>query len=73
MITKKVNIELAGQMASEVNCKTILIDTVGNHNLICDAVHVVDGKDVVYYQDIALNINSLPFVLTKSEIEELSK
>lgn len=69
MITKKVNIELAGQMANEVNCKTILIDTEGNHNLVCDAV--ADGK--VYYQDIALNLNDLPFELTKSEIEELSQ
>ena len=73
MIIKKVNIELAGQMASEVNCKTILIDTVGNHNLICDAVHVVDGKDVVYYQDIALNLNDLPFTLTQAQISELSQ
>ena len=68
MITKKVNIELAGQMASEVNCKTILIDTENNHNLIVDAV--ANGK--VYYQDIALNLNDLPFELTKDEINGLS-
>ena len=67
MITKKVNIELAGQKASEVNCKCILIDTEENHNLVCDAV--ADGK--VYYQDIALNLNDLPFELTESEISEL--
>mgnify|MGYP003604685344 CR=1 FL=1 len=68
MITKKVNIELAGQMASEVYCKTILIDTENNHNLIVDAV--ANGK--VYYQDIALNLNDLPFELTKDEINGLS-
>lgn len=69
MITKKVNIELAGQMASEVNCKTILIDTEGNHNLVCDAV--ADGK--VYYQDVALNLNDLPFELTEDELNGLSQ
>ena len=69
MITKKVNIELAGQKASEVNCKTILIDTEKNHNLIVDAV--ADGK--VYYQDIALNLNDLPFTLTQAQISELSQ
>lgn len=68
MITKKVNIELAGQMANEVRCKTILIDTEGNHNLVCDAV--ADGK--VYYQDIALNVKELPFELTEDEIRGLS-
>ena len=68
MITKKVNIELAGQMASEVNCKTILIDTENNHNLIVDAV--ANGK--VYYQDIALNLNDLPFELTEDELNGLS-
>jgi len=68
MITKKVNIELAGQMASEVHCKTILIDTENNHNLIVDAV--ANGK--VYYQDIALNLNDLPFEFTKDEINGLS-
>ena len=67
MITKEVNIELAGQMASAVNCKTILIDTENNHNLIVDTV--ANGK--VYYQDIALNINELPFELTELEISEL--
>lgn len=39
----------------------------GNHNLVCDAV--ADGK--VYYQDIALNLNDLPFELTKDEINGL--
>ena len=68
MITKKVNIEVAGQMASEVNCKTILIDTENNHNLIVDAV--ANGK--VYYQDIALNLNDLPFELTEDELNGLS-
>ena len=68
MITKKVNIELAGQMASEVNCKTILTDTENNHNLIVDAV--ANGK--VYYQDIALNLNDLPFELTEDELNGLS-
>ena len=69
MITKKVNIELAGQKASEVNCKTILIDTENNHNLIVDAV---DSEGNVYYQDIALNLNDLPFELTEDEIRGLS-
>lgn len=69
MITKQVNIELAGQMASEVNCKTIFIDTENNHNLIVDAV---DSEGEVYYQDIALNINNLPFELTEDEINGLS-
>ena len=68
MIIKKVNIELAGQMASEVQCKTILIDTEGNHNLVCDAVS--DGK--VYYQDIALNVKELPFEITEDELNGLS-
>ena len=68
MITKKVNIELAGQMASAVNCKCILIDTENNHNLIVDAV--ANGK--VYYQDIALNLNDLPFELTEDELNGLS-
>lgn len=68
MITKKVNIELAGQMASKVNCKTILIDTEGNHNLVCDAV---DSEGKVYYQDIALNVKELPFELTEDEINGL--
>ena len=70
MITKKVNIELAGQMASEVHCKTILIDTENNHNLIVDAV---DSEGKVYYQDIALNLKELPFTLTQAQISELSK
>ena len=69
MITKKVNIELAGQMANQVNCKCILIDTENNHNLIVDAV--ANGK--VYYQDIALNLNDLPFTLTQAQISELSQ
>ena len=69
MITKKVNLELAGQMASEVNCKTILIDTENNHNLIVDAV---DSEGNVYYQDIALNLNDLPFELTEDELNGLS-
>ena len=69
MITKKVNIELAGQMASEVNCKTILTDTENNHNLIVDAV---DSEGKVYYQDIALNLNDLPFELTEDELNGLS-
>ena len=69
MITKKVNIELAGQMASEVNCKTILIDTENNHNLIVDAV---DSEGKIYYQDIALDVKELPFELTKDEINGLS-
>lgn len=69
MITKEVNIELAGQMASEVNCKTILIDTEQNHNLIVDAV---DSEGKVYYQDIAIDVNDLPFVLTEDEINGLS-
>ena len=69
MITKKVNIELAGQKASEVNCKTILIDTENNHNLIVDAV---DSEGKVYYQDIALNLNDLPFELTEDELNGLS-
>lgn len=69
MITKKVNIELAGKTASEVNCKTILIDTENNHNLIVDAV---DSEGKVYYQDIALNLNDLPFELTEDEINGLS-
>ena len=70
MITKKVNIELAGQMASAVNCKCILIDTENNHNLIVDAV---DSEGKVYYQDIALNLNDLPFTLTQAQISELSQ
>ena len=70
MIIKKVNIELAGQMASEVNCKTILTDTENNHNLIVDAV---DSEGKVYYQDIALNLKELPFTLTQAQISELSK
>ena len=70
MITKKVNIELAGQKASEVHCKTILIDTENNHNLIVDAV---DSEGKVYYQDIALNLNVLPFTLTQAQISELSQ
>ena len=69
MITKEVNIELAGQMASAVNCKTILIDTENNHNLIVDTV---DENDAVYYTDIALKLNDLPFELTAEEIAELS-
>lgn len=69
MITKKVNIELAGQMANEVHCKTILIDTEGNYNLVCDAV---DSKGKVYYQDIALNLKELPFELTEDELNGLS-
>jgi hypothetical protein len=69
MITKKVNIELAGQMASQVNCKCILIDTENNHNLIVDAV--ANGK--VYYQDIALNLNDLPFELNEDELNGLSQ
>ena len=69
MIIKKVNIELAGQMASEVNCKTILMDTENNHTLIVDAV---DSEGNVYYQDIALNLNDLPFELTEDEIRGLS-
>lgn len=69
MITKQVNIELAGQMASAVNCKTILIDTEQNHNLIVDAV---DSEGKVYYQDIALKVNDLPFELTEDEINGLS-
>ena len=69
MITKKVNIELAGQMASAVNCKCILIDTENNHNLIVDAV---DAEGKVYYQDIALNLNDLPFELTEDELNGLS-
>ena len=69
MITKQVNIELAGQMASAVNCKCILIDTENNHNLIVDAV---DSEGKIYYQDIALNLNDLPFELTKDEINGLS-
>ena len=69
MITKEVNIELAGKTASKVNCKAILIDTENNHNLIVDAV---DENDAVYYTDIALNLNDLPFELTAEEIAELS-
>lgn len=69
MITKQVNIELAGQIASAVHCKTILIDTENNHNLIVDAV---DSEGKVYYQDIALNMNDLPFELTEDEINGLS-
>jgi len=69
MITKEVNIELAGQIASEVHCKTILIDTENNHNLIVD---VVDSEGKVYYQDIAININDLPFELTEDELIGLS-
>ena len=56
-------------MASEVNCKTILIDTEQNHNLIVDAV---DSEGKVYYQDIAIDVNDLPFVLTEDEINGLS-
>ena len=68
MITKEVNIELAGKTASKVNCKTILVDTENNHNLIVDAV---DSEGKVYYEDIALDINALPFELTELEINEL--
>ena len=70
MITKEVNLELAGQMASAVNCKTILIDTEQNHNLIVDAV---DSEGKVYYQDIAIDVNDLPFTLTQAQISELSQ
>ena len=70
MITKEVNIELAGKTASKVHCKAILVDTENNHNLIFDAV---DENDTVYYTDIALNLNDLPFELTAEEIAELQR
>ena len=69
MITKEVNIELAGKTASKVHCKAILVDTENNHNLI---VAAVDENDAVYYTDIALKLNDLPFELTAEEIAELS-
>lgn len=73
MIQKEIVLEIAGKTCSKLNCNRILTDTENNDNLIVDAVETVDNEDVIYYRDIAINMEDLPegLTLTQSEIDEL--
>lgn len=67
---KEVNILLAERMADKVHLRKIVKDSEGE-NLILDAIQTVDGEDEVYYTDISLRLDELPFDLTEQEIESL--
>lgn len=75
MIIKEVQLELAGDTCNKVYCQRIITDTDPKENLILDAVKVVTVDDVeedeVYYRDIAIALDDLPFELTEEEKEEL--
>jgi len=63
---------LAGELATKVIIKEVMIDSINQKNLICDLVKVDEDVESVYYENAAYVLGKQPFDLTDEQIAGLN-